>query len=148
MTIFYPKKGFKPLIINLKFLTLILIPTFAILISTRTGLVEWSIFLSFSYGFVALIYFIVQQTTLYWIDKDIFYYKSLFLKGSIAIKDIRKIEVDATCWLANKPATTHKGGIFIYFAKFDDVFITPDHNDEVVAALLLINPTVEVIYAK
>lgn len=92
--------------------------------------------------------YLSQHTTSYWIEKDKFYYKSLFLKGQIAIQEIRKIEVNASSWNSNKPATSNKNGMLIYYQKFEEVFISPADNEIVCQALLAINSDIEIIYLK
>ena len=148
MLVFNPQKGLKPILSIYGFLTLILIPTFIILIVTDTSLFEWITFLLFTYTFVALMYLVSQYTTRYWIENQTFFYKALFLKGQINILSIRKIEVNATCWQNGKPATSNTKGIFIYFDKYSDTFVTPENNTELVEELLKINPSIEVVYTK
>ncbi|SFS62019.1 PH domain-containing protein [Sphingobacterium wenxiniae] len=141
---FGPQTGIKPLLPIYGFTTLILIPTFIIFISTKADIIVWCGLLLFSYTFISIAYFIAQKTTRYWIEGDFLHYKTLFLKGKIAIHSIRKLEVNTSCWLSNKPSTSNTKGIIIYFNKYDDTFITPENNTELVNELVRINPTIEV----
>ncbi|HLS37260.1 MAG TPA: PH domain-containing protein [Sphingobacterium bovisgrunnientis] len=129
-------------------LTLLLIPTFIILISIKASTITWITLLLFAYPFITIIYLIAQQTTRYWIENENIYYKSLFMKGVIDIQSIRKLEVNASNWLSNKPATTFTNRIAIGYNKFDDVFVSPEDNFKLVEELLKINPSIEVKYLK
>lgn len=58
------------------------------------------------------------------------------MKGVIDIQSIRKLEVNASNWLSNKPATTFTNRIAIGYNKFDDVFVSPEDNFKLVEELL------------
>lgn len=82
--------------------------------------------------------------TTYIIKNDHFVYKSAFLKGTIPIARIKKLVLNETLWVGNKPALAPKG-IVITFNKFDEVYIAPINNKEFAAALVAINPEIQVI---
>jgi hypothetical protein len=83
----------------------------------------------------------------YRIMGDVLTYKCAFLKGTIPIKNINKVMLNDTLWVGTKPAVA-SGGIIIVFNKFDEVYLAPESNDELVNALLAINPDIEVVREK
>ena len=148
MHVFNPKKGIKLLLPIFGVLTLLLIPTFIILISIKASTIIWITLLLFAYTFITIIYLIAQKKTIYWTENETLYYKTLFMKGAMDIRSIRKLEVNATNWLSNKPATTFTNGINIIYNKFDDIYVSPEDNDTFVEELLKINPSIVVKYLK
>ena len=65
--------------------------------------------------------------------------------GKVKVKSIRRIEVGKNLYSGMKPATAMKG-LIIYYDKYEEVYISPIDNEEVVNALLKINPQIEVSY--
>ena len=66
--------------------------------------------------------------------------------GEFDIKTIRKIEhhkgiVVPTIW---KPALSHIG-LIITYNKYDDIYISPENEEEFLKHLLGINPNIEII---
>ena len=92
----------------------------------------------------ALLLFWAFHNTRYWADDTHFYYQSAFLKGSIEIASIKKIELNTTMWAGIKPALA-TGGMIIYFNKFDSIYIAPDNPENFVEHLLRIHSEIEVI---
>lgn len=79
-------------------------------------------------------------------DDIILHYHSGPIRGKINIQSIRKIEfqygwVSKSLW----KASLDKDGLYIYYNKFDDVYISPKHREEFVNYLLKINPKIELI---
>ena len=127
-----------------------------------TGLVILTAFLPFIVGFynadnlfrMLLGFFIlalpfaivlwIYIDTSYRIVDGVFYYRSAFLKGKIDIQTITKASKDVTYFTGVKPALATKG-IVIYFNRFDEIYIAPENNDELIAELLKINPEIEVV---
>lgn len=145
---FPPQQGIKPILPVFAFLTVILVPTFLILIFTDATWKEGMIILGFGYLFTGFAYFLAQKVTQYWIEGDTFYYKALFKKEGIEIQSIRKLEVNASNWQASNPSTSNTKGIIIYFKKYEDVFITPSDNMLLVDELRKRNPHIEVVFIK
>jgi hypothetical protein len=148
MIVFHPQKGFKPIIPIFGLLTLFLIPTGIILWSSKAAVMIWILVGVSAYGLISIAYLIAQKTTKYWIIDTELHYKSTFLKGTIDIQTIRKIEVNASNWLNGKPASSNTKGIILFFGRYDDTFVTPEHNQIFVNELLKINPAIEVVYIK
>lgn len=92
---------------------------------------------------------------LLWIYLDIsykiigesFFYKCAFIKGAIPVKDINKLLLNDTLWIGTKPAVA-SGGIIIVYNKFEEVYVAPKDNEELVSALLAVNPGIEVVREK
>jgi len=145
---FPPQQGIKPILPVFAFLTVILIPTFLILIFTDATWKDGLIILGFAYLLTGLAYFLAQKVTRYWIEGDTFNYKALFKKEGIDIQSIRKLEVNASNWQASNPSTSNTKGIIIYFKKYEDVFITPSDNMLLVDELRKRNPDIEVVFIK
>jgi len=146
--VFPPQQGIKPILSVFALLTVILIPTFLILIFTDATWKDGFIILGLGYLLTGLAYFLAQKVTRYWIEGDRFYYKALFKKEGIDIQSIRKLEVNTSNWQASNPSTSNTKGIIIYFKKYEDVFITPSDNMLLVDELLKRNPDIEVIFIK
>jgi len=85
----------------------------------------------------------VYFDTYYKIDEKSLLYRSAFLRGKIAILDIKEIQKGKTMWSGIKPALA-KNGLIIKYSKYDEIYLAPENNDEMVADLLKINPKIEV----
>lgn len=83
----------------------------------------------------------------YKIQDGLFHYKCAFIKGSIPIRSINKVLLNDTLWIGAKPAVA-SGGIIIVYNKFDEVYVAPKYNEELVRAFLAVNPEIEVIREK
>ena len=100
---------------NLDFLT------FSIIYSLPMGLLFWMYF-----------------DTSYNITNEKLYYRCAFIKGEIEVASIKELEVGATMYVGLKPALAFKG-IIVKYGKFDDIYIAPENNEELVSDLLAIN---------
>jgi hypothetical protein len=103
--------------------------------------------LPFSFGliftviiFLLLIYF----RTDYRVEDGFIYYRSGIFKGSIKVDTIRELEVNTTQWVGNKPALARKG-IIIKYNKYDDIYVSPERQEEFIQELLAINPQIKVV---
>ena len=72
-------------------------------------------------------------------DGDQVFYSESFLFSSI-----REVVVNQTLWVGTKPATA-RNGVIIYYNKYDEIYFSPADNEAFVAALLKINPEIEVV---
>lgn len=92
------------------------------------------------------IFFWILLDTKYIIkNNDLFYYSGP-VRGKIAIDSIRKIKYQ-TGWINEsfiKPALGIDG-LYIYYNKFDDIYISPKDKEAFVNYLLKINPKIEII---
>ena len=82
--------------------------------------------------------------TFYAIENQEFKYRSAFLRGSIKISDIREIHIGKTKWVGTKPALAQKG-LIIKYNQYDEIYIAPKRNDELISDLLKINPGIKLI---
>ncbi|WP_162341926.1 PH domain-containing protein [Cyclobacterium salsum] len=82
--------------------------------------------------------------TRYWVRGHTFYYKSGYIKGEIDIGSIRTILKGKTRWVGVKPALA-TGGLIVKYNRYDDVYIAPEDSDALIADLLTINPSIQVI---
>lgn len=142
MQTFKPKNG---LISNLLFVYLLLLAIPLIMLINRE---PWDVFLkvtAINYGLVTLVLYIIQISTRYKIKDGNFHYRSLVFFGKIAITKIHKLDVGKTLYVGMKPATAKKG-IIIHYNRYEEVYISPEDNAAFVAALLAINPAIEVHY--
>lgn len=81
--------------------------------------------------------------TVYKIEENHLMYRSAFLRGKIAIQEIKEIQKGKTMWSVVKPAIARKG-LIIKYGKYEEIYIAPESNDEMVADLLKINPEIKV----
>ena len=125
----------------------------AILIPVITGILaiskapvrEYLTVLPFLVACVLVFYLITYFTTSYKIDSEFLRYRCLVFFGKVKVKSIRRIEVGKNLYSGMKPATAMKG-LIIYYDKYEEVYISPIDNEEVVNVLLKINPQIEVSY--
>jgi hypothetical protein len=84
----------------------------------------------------------VYLSTAYWIDKGKLFYKSAFLKGDLDILQITRITKNKTMWTGVKPAMAGKG--LIIKMKYDEIYVAPEDNEEMIKDLLSVNPGIEI----
>ena len=89
--------------------------------------------------FILWIYF----DTYYKIKNEQLIYRSGFLRGKIDIKDIKAIIKGKTLYSGTKPAFA-KNGLIIKYNKFDEIYIAPQSNDEMIEDLLKLNPAINI----
>lgn len=89
--------------------------------------------------FVCWVYF----GTCYWIENGIFHYRSGFLKGNLEINQISRITKNKTSWSGIKPAMASNG--LVIEMKYDEVYIAPEDNEEVIRDLLKVNSGIEIV---
>jgi len=65
------------------------------------------------------------------------------IKGKIEIKEIREVIKRKTLWVGLKPATARKG-LIIKYGKFDEIYISPQTNDEFINRLLELNDAIKI----
>ncbi|MFZ4262832.1 PH domain-containing protein [Sphingobacterium sp. HJSM2_6] len=141
MQIFKPKLDFK----SYGKVYLWISPLFFLFLALERDFWKSIQFLLIQYGIITLVFLIIQWTTRYRLFEGKIYYRSFFLFGSIRIKDIHKIEVGRTLWVGMKPATAEHG-IIVYYNRYDEIYFSPQSNQEMVDALLEINPDISVNY--
>ena len=94
--------------------------------------------------FLLILFFIwTYKTTFYKIENTDLNWKSGPFKGKIDITKINKIEyhkgiLAPTIW---KPALSHIG-LIITYNKYDDIYISPEEQQEFIATLQRLNPNI------
>lgn len=92
-------------------------------------------------SFLPFILFIwIYFSTKYYIKDDEFFYRSAFLKGRIEITKITSVQKNKTLWSGTKPAMARKGLIIKY--GYDELYVAPEDNEDLIEALLEINDTI------
>lgn len=99
---------------------------------------------------IILLPFLSAFSLIFWIYADTYYkienhlliYHSAFLRGKVEILNIKEILIGETMWSGVKPALASKG-LIIKYNKYDDVYLAPENNDEMIADLLKINPEIK-----
>lgn len=86
----------------------------------------------------------IYLDTSYWIENNQLYYKSAFIRGKIDIHKIEEITIGKTLWVGTKPALSGKG-LIIKINKYDDLYIAPKSNTELVNELVSINPNIRLV---
>ncbi len=79
--------------------------------------------------------------TSYKIENDKLIYRSGFLRGKIEIASITEIVKGKTMWSGIKPALATKG-LIIKFNQYDEIYIAPENNDDILSDLLKVNPDI------
>ncbi len=92
---------------------------------------------------LALILWIYLDTH-YKIEDDFLYYRSAMFRGKIQIETITLIEKEKTSWTGLRPAMARKGMV-IKYNRYDEIYISPESNEELITDLVTINPKIKVI---
>ena len=71
-------------------------------------------------------------------------YRLAFFRGQIAIGSIREITVGETLWVGMKPALA-RNGLVVKYNKFDEIYIAPLDNYDLVDALVAVNPEIKIV---
>ena len=95
-------------------------------------------------GVVMLFLFSLIPTTYYEIKEDQLLCKTLFFNKKLPIDSIRKIDVGNSLYAGMKMSLALKG-IIIHFNKYDEIYISPENQEEFVQHLVKINPQIEII---
>lgn len=84
----------------------------------------------------------IRKTT-YEITTEFFHYQFGPMVGKIPIQAIKTLEVNKTLWVGNKPAMASQG-IIVKYNTYDEVYISPESNENFVEEILKINPKIQV----
>lgn len=123
-----------------------------------TFLISMSIFILFDdaaiENSIGSVIFLLVGLSLFWIlfdtnyriDATYLYYSSGPFRGKIPIQNIRKIKHQKGLYNESffKPALGYNG-LYIYYNKFDDIYISPQDKEAFVNYLLTINPKIDII---
>jgi len=90
-----------------------------------------------------ILIFWIYFDTFYKIEKNELIYRSGFLRGKIEILNIKEILKGKTMWSGIKPALA-KNGLIIKFNKYDEIYIAPENNDELISDLIKLNSEIKI----
>lgn len=90
-----------------------------------------------------ILIFWIYFDTFYKIEKDELIYRSGFLRGKIEIPRIKEILKGKTMWSGIKPALA-RNGLIIKFNKYDEIYIAPENNDELISDLIKLNSEIKI----
>ena len=119
-----------------------MLPIWPLLRSGISGIEELITFVILAATTLMMISFYTH--TYYRIDGDELRWRSSILFGKFSVSSIREVVVNQTLWVGTKPATA-RNGVIIYYNKYDEIYFSPADNEAFVAALLEINPEIEVV---
>lgn len=89
-----------------------------------------------------LIFWIYFDTS-YKIENNELIYRSGFLRGKIKILNIKEILKGKTMWSGIKPALA-RNGLIIKYNKYDEIYISPENNDELISDLIKLNSEIKI----
>ncbi|MGV8879713.1 MAG: PH domain-containing protein [Sphingobacteriaceae bacterium] len=81
--------------------------------------------------------------TFYKIEKNLLIYRSRFLRGKVEVSMIKEILKGKNMWSGIKPALA-RNGLIIKFNQYDEIYIAPESNNELISDLLKINSEIKV----
>nr|WP_321225641.1 PH domain-containing protein [uncultured Psychroserpens sp.] len=90
-----------------------------------------------------ILIFWIYYDTFYKIEKNELIYRSGFLRGKIEILTIKEILKGKTMWSGIKPALA-RNGLIIKFNKYDEIYIAPENNNELISDLLKLNSEIKI----
>ena len=131
------RKGF----INYIFIGILLLPIGVFLLDQETFLEKPFILLPLLSPIILV--FWMYFGTSYKIDKDYLIYRSGFLRGKIEISSIKEIKKGKTMWSGTKAALA-RYGLIIKHNKYDEVYIAPESNEEMISDLLKLNSEIKI----
>ncbi|MFD2917565.1 PH domain-containing protein [Psychroserpens luteus] len=90
-----------------------------------------------------ILIFWIYYDTFYKIEKNELIYRSGFLRGKIEILTIKEILKGKTMWSGIKPALA-RNGLVIKFNKYDEIYIAPENNNELISDLLKLKSKIKI----
>lgn len=90
-----------------------------------------------------ILIFWIYFDTFYKIENNELIYRSGFLRGKIEILNIKEILKGKTMWSGIKPALA-RNGLIIKFNKYDEIYIAPENNDELISDLIKLNSEIKI----
>lgn len=133
MKIYKAKRGW---LIHCLMIGLLILPFLIFFLDKEAFLERPSIFLPLVGPLTLSIW--IYFDTYYKIEEGKLVYRSAFLRGEIDVGNIREIIKGKTMWVGIKPALASKG-LIIKYNRFDDVYLAPVNNEELIEDLLKLN---------
>lgn len=131
------RKGF----INYLLIGFVIVPVLIFILDQNTFIEKPFILLPLLSPLIIL--FWIYFDTYYKIENNQLIYHSGFLRGNIEIMYIKEIKKSKTMWSGLKPALA-KNGLIIKFNTYDEIYIAPENNHELIADLLKVNSKINV----
>ena len=128
-------------LINYILIGILLLPVVIFLLDVDTFKERPFIFLPLLAPLILILW--IYFDTSYKIENDQLIYRSGFLRGTIQISSIKEIGKGKTMWSGTKPALA-RHGLIIKHNKYDEVYIAPESNDEMISDLLKINSEIKI----
>lgn len=94
-----------------------------------------------------ILLFWIYFDTSYKIENNELIYRSGFIRGKIEIPIIKEILKGKTWWSGLKPALA-RNGLIIKFNKYDEIYIAPENNDELISDLIKLNSQIKITQYK
>jgi hypothetical protein len=132
------RKGF----INYLLIGSVLLPIVVFFIDKNTFIENPIIILPLLCPLILMLWIYID--TIYKIENNELIYRSGFLKGKIEIQNIKEILKGKTMWSGIKPALAGKG-LIIKYNKYEEIYVAPVNNDEMIADLLKINSEIKIV---
>lgn len=92
-------------------------------------------------GTIALLILSLPKTTHYTFEEDALICRSSFLKRTITYSSITKISEHKGLYAGWKFSLSSKG-LLVHYNKFDELYISPEDQDQFIQDLLSFNPTI------
>ena len=128
-------------LINYLLIGSVLLPIFIFFLDKNTFTEKPFILLPFLSPLVLI--FWIYFDTFYKIENNDLIYRSGFLRGKVEIPMIKEILKGKTMWSGIKPALARKG-LIIKFNKYDEIYIAPESNAELISDLLKVNSEIKI----
>lgn len=110
----------------------------------KTGFFTFEFLIIFCLTCIPLLLIMSMLFNTYYITKGgELHYRQSFISGKINIGKIRKIKRGQTLWAGLKPALARKG-LIIYYNSYDEIYISPEREDEFLKELMRWNSEIEI----
>lgn len=97
------------------------------------------------FGLVNCLLLWVWLDTYYTIKDDQLFYKNAFISGTVPVSAIREIEIhNKGIVMVSAKASLALTGLIIKYNRWDDLFISPQNQEQFIADLQKINPEIKV----
>ncbi|RYF67323.1 MAG: hypothetical protein EOO39_21485 [Cytophagaceae bacterium] len=92
-------------------------------------------------GPIALLLWMYGNTH-YELEQTTLRYQSGFVRGQLEVWRINQVQVGVTQWTSVVKPALAGGGLLITYNRFDEIYLAPADNEQLLADLLAINPAI------
>lgn len=128
-------------LINYILIVAVILPIFVFFLDKNTFLENPFILLPLLSPLILILW--IYFNTYYKIENNELIYRSGFLNGKIGISKIKEILKGKTLWVGIKPALS-KNGLIIKFNEYDEIYIAPLSNEELISDLIELNSRIKI----